>query len=316
MQMNAICQRSMLQTVAGKAIRDLRNGSERGLRNMVELCRGRASPPGYQKFWDMLEEAFRLPGQQYSALLSRAVLDVDLGCLKTLIANLGFHAYGEGSETLRSGWASGTSSAYWMEPLNGDEKSEVLHERIMALQRQGTSSFLLGVEREEQLAAALRIAARHRQCVFFFRCQTVSCCQAYLEKMAVQGNVIPLIRSQELPALAGSLKQAKILFGIHRRYDEIETLETEGRLLHQWINAGCFLGVYEGCSPDPRDDCGLSFYAKLQELRHTGAVEILLLDFWRDREVVQKLLLHQQFLPDCSWNGALAINNKCMKEGH
>lgn len=309
MQMNAIYRRSMIQTIAGKAIRDLRSGGERELRNVLELCRGRASPLGYRKFWDMVEDTLHLPGQQYGALLSRAARDVDMGCLKTLIANLGLHAYAGGGEKLRSLWASGVSTAYWMEPLHETQETDRLHTTISSLQEQGTSSFLLRIERDEQLSAALELAAKHRQCTFFLLCCAVSCCQASLEVMVTLGNVIPLIHCQDLPNLAGVLKQAGALFGFHRKYDDIKSLESEGELLGQWIQAGCFLGVYEGCSPDPRDDDGLYYYAKLQDIRRTAAREILLGDLWRDREVVQKLLLHQQFLPDCSWNGILAVNH-------
>lgn len=310
MQINVIYRRSMIQTIAGKAIRDLRSGGERELRNVVELFRGLAAPPEYHQFWDMLEDILHLPGQQYGALLSRTARDVDFGCLKTLIANLGLHAYTGGGEALRNGWASGTSCAYWLEALDSAQGPDQLHGTIAAFQEQGTSSFLLRVEQEDQLPIALDIAAKHRQCIFFFLCRPASCCQASLEEMAALGNVVPLICSQNLPALAGELKQAGLFFGFYRRYDEIESLESEVSLLSQWINAGCFLGVYEGRSSDPQNDDGLDYYAKLQQIRQKGSREILLSDLWRDREVVQKLLLHQQTLPDCSWNGKTAKKSR------
>lgn len=310
MQVNAIYQRSMIQTMAGKAIRDLRSGGERELRNVMELCKGRFSSPGARKFWAMLGKLLRLPNQQYGALLSRAARDVELSCLKTLMVNLALHASAEGSDTLRHSWTSGSSSAYWLEPLTEEVDWNALLETASALQQQGTSSFLLRADREEQLSAALGIAARHPQCVFLVPCQASSCPQAHLEDMAALGNVIPLVRCQDLPTLAAPLKQTGLLFGFHRWYNEIESLEAEGRLLNQWIDAGCFLGIYEGCSPDPRDNDGLDYYAKLQELRRQGTKEILLGDLWRDREVVQKLLLLQQSLPDCSWNGRLAKTSR------
>lgn len=112
MQINTIYTRSVIQTMAGKAIRDLRGGGERELRNVVELCKGCSASPDYQKFWSMLENILRRPGQRYGALLSRAANDVDINCLKTLIANLGLHAYTTGGQMLRDNWKSGVSSAY------------------------------------------------------------------------------------------------------------------------------------------------------------------------------------------------------------
>lgn len=310
MQINAIYTRSVIQTMAGKAIRDLRSGEERELRNVVELCKGRSALPGYRRFWTMLEEILRRPDQQYGALLSRAANDVDINCLKTLIANLGLHAYANGRGSLRDSWESGASSAYWMEPLDGTMGPDVLHQTISTLQQQGTSSFLFRVGREAELGAILDIAGKHRQCVFILICHGISCCQEHLEDMTVLGNVIPLIGHEALPSLADRLRSGGVLFGFHRNYKEIESLRAEEGFLHQCIDQGCFLGVYEGDSQDPCENQDLFYYVKLQELRRRGTKEIFLGDLWRDREVVQKLLLHQQALPDCSWNGRSAKKDR------
>lgn len=300
MQINAIYTRSVLQTMAGKAIRDLRSGGERELRNVIELCKGRSAFPCYQQFWNMLESILRRPNQQYGALLSRAANDVDLNCLKTLIANLGLHAYAGGSETLRDNWESGAASPYWMEPLNETMEPDILHQTISSLQRQGTSSFLFRVKQETELRTVLNIAGKHRQCMFFLICRMICCCQDYLEDMIALGNVIPLIGYGDLPAISIPLKQAGILFGFHRGYSEIQSLKAEERLLQQLIEKGCFLGVYEGSEQYSSANPDLFYYAKLQEIRSRGTKEIFLADLWRDRETVQNFLLHQQVLPDDS----------------
>lgn len=310
MQINTIYTRSVIQTMAGKAIRDLRGGGERELRNVVELCKGCSASPDYQKFWSMLENILRRPGQRYGALLSRAANDVDINCLKTLIANLGLHAYTAGGQMLRDNWKSGVSSAYWMEPLDETIKPDVLHQTISSLERQGTSSFLFRVGEEAELRTVLNIGSKHRQCVFLMICRTTPCFQNDLEEVTALGNVIPLVRVEDLSTLAGPLKQAGVLFGFHRGYREIESLEAERELLHQCIETGCFLGVYEGNTQDPCEKRDLFYYAELQEIRQKGAQEIFLIDLWRDREVVQKLLLYQQVLPDCSWNGESAKNSR------
>lgn len=302
MQINTIYTRSVIQTMAGKAIRDLRSGGERELRNVVELCKGCSASADYQKFWSMLENILRRPDQQYGALLSRAANDVDINCLKTLIANFGLHAYANGSKILRDNWKSGASSAYWMEPLVEDMEPDILNQTVSRLQKRGTSSFFFCVGEKTELTTLLNIAEKHRQCVFLLICRAFSCCQEYLEDMTALGNVIPLIEGGDLPNISGPLKQAGILFGFHRRYCEIESLEAEEELLHWYIAAGCFLGVYEGNNQNFCENQDLFYYVKLQEIRLKGAQEILLLDLWRDREAVQKLLLHQQALPNCSWN--------------
>ena len=294
MQINAIYTRSVIQTMAGKAIRDLRSGGERELRNVVELCKGCSAPPGYQKFWSLLENILHRPGQQYGALLSRAAKDVDINCLKTLIANLGLPAYSDGSQMLQDSRKSRTPPAYWMEPLDETMEPDTLHQTISRFQNLGTSSFLFRAERDAALETILNIAAKHRQCVFFLICRAGICCQAHLEDMTALGNVIPLIGYEDLPAMATSLKQAGILFGLHRRYCEIESLQAEETLLHQCIEMGCFLGVYEGTRHDACSRQDLVYYAKLQEIRCSGTQEIFLADLWRDREAVQNLLLEQR----------------------
>lgn len=292
MQINAIYTRSVIQTMAGKAIRDLRSGGKRELRNVVELCRGRSAPPGYRKFWNVLERILRRPGQQYGALLSRAANDVDINCLKTLIANLGLHAYADGGPLLQKSREADTSPVYWMEPLDGTMAPDILHQTISCLQRQGTSSFLFRAGEKSELETVLNVAGKHRQCVFFLICRTASCCQAHLEEAGALGNVIPLLSTEAVPAFADPLKQAGILFGFHRSYREIKSRETEEKLLHQCIEAGCFLGVYEGNGLEFFDSQDLLYYGELREIRRSGTQEIFLFDLWRDRELVQELLLH------------------------
>lgn len=287
-------------TMAGKAIRDLHSGEERELRNVIELCKGRSAPPCYQQFWNMLESILRRPNQQYGVLLSRAANDVDLNCLKTLIANLGLHAYAGGSEALRDNWEAGAASPYWMEPLDGTMEPDILHQTISNLQQQGASSFLFRVEQETELKTVLNIAGKYRQCMFFLICRVLSCCQEYLEEMVILGNVIPLIECGNLLAISSPLKQAGILFGFHRDYSEIQSLKAEARLLQQLIEKGCFLGVYEGSEQYSSANPDLFYYAKLQEIRSRGTKEIFLADLWRDRETVQNFLLHRQGLPDDS----------------
>lgn len=304
MQINTIYTRSVIQTMAGKAIRDLRSGGERELRNVMELCKGRLIPTDYRKFWSMVENVLRRPGQQYGALLSRAANDVDINCLKTLVANLGLQVYTNGSQMQWDNWESGTTPTYWMEPLDGTMAPDILNQIISGLQKRGTSSFLVRVEQEREIGTVLNIAGRHRQCVFFLICRTVSCCEEHLEEVTALGNVIPLIGFEALPTLAGPLKQAGLLFGFHRSYCEIESLEAEEELLRRCIAAGCFLGVYEGNSQVPFDHRELFYYDKLQKIRREGVRAIFLADLWRDRERVQKLLLHQQDRPDCGRNGA------------
>lgn len=292
MQINAIYTRSVIQTMAGKAIRDLRSGGERELRNVVELCKGRSSSPDYQRFWSMLENILRRPNQQYGALLSRAANDVDINCLKTLFSNLGLHAFTTGREVLQNNRKAGTSSLYWMEAVDGTMEPDLLCEIVSGLQQQGVSSFLFRAGPKTELETVLNIAGKHRHCMFFLICQGISFCQQHLEDMTTIGNVIPLIGYEDIPVLAGQLKQAGILFGLHRRYEDILDLASEEKLLLQCIGKGCFLGVYEGGIPDFRKSQDLFYYAKLQEVRQNGTKEIFLADLWRDREVMQKLLLH------------------------
>lgn len=309
MQINTIYTRSVLQTMAGKAIRDLRSGGQRELRNVMELCKGCAAPLGYQKFWSRLENILRRPDQQYGALLSRAANDVDINCLKTLIANLGLHAYTYGSQIPEDTRESGTMQACWMEPLDAAAEPDILHQTICDLQRRGTSSFLVRIGQKRELRTVLNIAGKHHQCVFFLIFQAASGCQEHLEEISALGNVIPLMECGDLSTVAGPLKRAGILFGFHRNYCKIQSFEAEEALLRQWIEAGCFLGVYEENSPESCEDDSLVYYTKLQEIRRKGTQEIFLIDLWRDRELVQDLLLQQQAAPECFRNKKTTENS-------
>lgn len=299
MKNDIIYTRSKIQTLAGKAIRDLRGGGERELRNVVELCKGLSDLPNYRRFWGLVEEILHTPNQQYGTLLSRAANNVDINCFKTLVANFGLYACESGSQALRDNWRCGGPSTYWLEQLDENIPMDAFNHTIGIWNQRGASSFLLRAGGEEDLEVLIEVASKHQQCIFLLICRGAPDCRERLEDMAVLGNVIPLVEYDKLFCVADSLQQAGLLYGVLRKYADIESEETENEILQQCMDAGCFLGIYEGSrEPSSQEDKReLYYYTKLQTIRRKGAKEILLGDLWRDRETIQELLLYQQPLP-------------------
>ena len=285
MQINAIYTRSMVQTLTEKAIRDLRSGGAREVRNVIELFKGISVLPGSRDFWNHIGNILRTPNQQYSALLSRIANDADSNCLKTLIANLGFYPDSTAAQD------RARASPYWLEPLCDTMDAESLCQRVCTLHQQGTRVFLLRIEQEAELDTVLKVAGAYRQCIFLLIYQAVSCDAGHLENMIALGNVVPFIAYQQLASLSDRLQPSGIPFGFYRKYADIDNLYAEQKVLQSCIRSGCFLGIYEGeqqnvASTQARE---LFYYAKLQTARRRGAQEILLSDLWRDREAIQRL---------------------------
>ncbi len=286
---------SVMQTMTGRAIRDMRNGGSREMRNVLELCRGFARSPRQREVWDALKVILTAPGNRYQGLLHRVACSVREDSLKTLIINLSCNAFSAGRELLRMQAASGTKSL-WLQQLSpvSDLRTEV--RRCTQL---GTCVFLIDLQEcRDCRAQAAELAARNSRCIFIY---LVSDPEAEFPAViqAVQcENVCILLAPDAVDACAPALKKRGILFGIIRNYDDIQDLSQEKDLLEHWTRAGCLLCVYR--SPQHSQPCAQNeeLYSAMNRARRSGQPELFLCDLDRDTAAIQDILLERRDITD------------------
>lgn len=299
MQSRSVYAQSMIQFLAGKAIRDLRKGGKRELRNLTEFCRSISSYPYYQQFWRMLEQVIKMPNSRYGRLLCRAAETVDENCLKTMVVNLGYQAFSRGGQRLRELRAAGKAPPRWIQILS---EREVQQDALSALQRwgeQGVSVFWIdGLRDAAQLNRPLALADNHRRAVYVVANPPLDCSADQFARAVRSGNICFLPGTDRFAAQAEQLSGGSALFGVCRTYDEIAGFEQERLYLQGCAEQGALLAIYRpnpNLPPDPRSE---AIYHSIVQCRLTGSVELLVGDLNRDGEVVQQLLLHQRSFPN------------------
>lgn len=302
MNQNTIYTQTMIQTMAGKVIRDLRRGGDRELRNMMDLCGNRSSYPYYQQFCRMVEDALRAPHSQYGRLITRAARDVSETCLKTFLSNFGYHAVFCGGEILREQKEQNASQGIWLRPFPWEGGSAGVQRAVFEWEKEGTSVFWAAqVETPERWNVLLAAAEKNRRCIFAVAHPPDTCADEQLLDAVDLGNICFFLGEEQLGAFSQRLRNVGALFGFHRSYAQVESLEAEDLFLQNSIQQGCLMGVYEG-------DWSQSLqkkerlYQKLIQVRSGGTREIFLCDLWRDRDAVQELLLHERTFPRCANN--------------
>lgn len=284
---------SAMQTMAGRAIRDIKTGGKRETRNILKVCRSYANRPQQQGFWDLVKKFLTSPGNQYQALLHRAVCSVKEETLKTLMINLSCNAFSAGRDLLCKGAAENQEYRWiqWLTPASD------IQAVIYDWNQKGVFVFLLNLcDYQDRPSLLAELPTHNNRCVFIYIVSNAEADLSWIEKSPCSDNICILMTPEVVDHYAPWLLQQKIFFGVIRDYHDIQTLQDEHARLTHWIDSGCLLGVYytgqHPCSKFQEEDP----YDTLKHIRRTGQLELFLCDLERDTDLVQDILLGRRTL--------------------
>lgn len=284
MEQKSILTLSTVQAVAGKVIRDLKNGGKRETRNVIELCKSLTKRPRQQDFWDMVKEFINLSGGRYDALLHRTAATVREDSLKTLAVNLGCTAFSSTSSKKMAGsWLCNIPYSLSM----GSD--------VDRWNESGVFVFLIELNNDVSPDVICSLASRHTRSIFILLVREKYHNHSVLEKAAAFDNICFLLEPCALSE-AEPLRRARSLYGVLRNYSQVENPLSEKQSLENWIAQGCVLAAYETEAPCREADTDL-MYRKLVEARSRGAVEIFLCDLQRDPKILLEIIKRQRPLP-------------------
>lgn len=293
MDQRALLTLSTVQTIAGKAIRDLKNGGRRETRNVIELCSSLAKRPGQQDLWAVVKEATSRSDGQYEALLHRAAASVREESLKVLAANLACIAF--------SSAAGPNGEDRWMQHIR---LAEGVEQEVARWNERGVFVFLArtnGPQSFERLAA---LASRNARSSFVLLVREGAPELSGLRHAARCDNVCFLLEEKALPA-ADLLRAERALFGVLRDYAQVRDMAAETLALRRWAEQGCLVAAYaSGDGAAPSGDTN-DLYQKMVKARTAGTVDIFLCDLQRDPPTVLEMVRRQRPLPGKTRGGHL-----------
>lgn len=289
---------SAMQTMAGRVIRDIKNGGKRELRNALELFRNYARTPQQQDFWNVMKGFLTSSETQYQALLQRTTLSVKEDTLKAVTINLSCNAFSAGRDILYKNALNHDENRWiqWLHPSADIQKA------VDGWVQKGVFVFLVNVQAYKGYTTQLaELAAHNSRCVFIYVIYTTAELDfSWVVHAIKSANICVLLAPDLIPHYAPWLLKHKLLFGVIRDYAHIENPETEYQLLQQWICAGCLLGVYHSTTPSHNPPHEAYLYRTLKRIRCKGQMQILLCDLDEDTAMIQDILLGRQKIPDFS----------------
>lgn len=290
MEKQSILTLSTIQTIAGKAIRDLKNGGKRETRNVIGLCQRFTQGPVQREFWNMIKKFTCYSGSQYDLLLHRIASSVREEILKSIVVNFGYSTFVNGAKIIRTNHERGMDHC-WIQEL------DLLHmekEIIMMWNKRGVNVFWVNVNQKQELyllEQLFSLISHHTRSTFVLLLQEENINKEWIEKAAQLDNIFFLLSPEALVQLKEVMVNNKALFGILRNYLEIDNLESEKREVAGWIQVGAAFAVYGILQDVPCGKQADIFYKTLVSVRKKGTVEIFLCDWQRDIHVVQELIL-------------------------
>ena len=286
---------SAIQTIAGKAIRDLKNGGKRETRNVIELCRSFTKRPHQQEFGDMVKSFTVFSGSQYDPLLHRIAASVRADSLKTLAINLGCTAFAGGADCIRRNHANGMNHC-WVQRFRFSSLDE---KEIAIWNEQGVYVFLIDLEEEAYSSETVfSLAAHNARSTFALLIHDGHPDSSWIVQAAQYDNICFLLAPDVLTEIGNLLVENKALFGVLRSYLDIEDVQTEKEKITQWIRLGCAIDAYDMPKDVPCPGRMEAYYQKLISVRKKASLEIFLCDLQRDALLVQEILLGKRPFPE------------------
>ena len=284
---------SAMQTMAGRAIRDIKTGGKRETRNILKVCRSYARRPQQQEFWDLVKKFLTSPGNQYQALLHRAVCSVKEETLKTLMINLSCNAFSAGRDLLCNEAAKGREYRWIQQLTPASDMQAVIHD----WKQKGVFVFLLNLcDYQTHSSLLAELPAHNSRCVFIYIVSNAESDLSWAAKSPCSDNICILLTPKVIDHYAPWLLQQKLFFGVIRDYHDIQTLQDEHAQLTHWIDSGCLLGVYYTGKHTLSKFQETDRYDTLKHVRRTGQLELFLCDLVQDSDLVQDILLGRRTL--------------------
>lgn len=294
------------ESITAKLIRDLKNDTSRSIRKAIDFGSTFAKSELQKEFFNMARDVASLPRNPFHQLIKRGVHSVDDAVFKTIGVNLGITSFTYGARQIRKQNAENGAVVSWLQEFdltNGDNAPSVntLEITIKHCMEMGSFAFAIRLDSEKTLfLPVLRVAARCKDCTFV--CAVDARCIGEEEAAAIYNakNAVILLNighdasadsEQKRAEAFRILREHRLLYGFLFRYGEGAKADLTDEFLKEMIRCGCFTGVYAGPKDKARE--ADSVYRYICASREEGEDPILLFDYRRDAEYIQKLILHQ-----------------------
>ena len=162
--------------IVSKFLKDIKNGSQREIRNSIELGLMFSKGQMHKEFFEMAKAIINSSQNPYEHLIKKALDTMDEETLKHLIVNFGVTVFSYGADQIRKHYVETGEELKWIQALDIStlDTQEILS-KIAGFNEQGIYAIIFyGVDSENKLSFALDTAFENNETIFFLITQNLS----------------------------------------------------------------------------------------------------------------------------------------------
>jgi len=222
--------RMLVETVVKRAIINIKDSPERGIRNLVDMALQFSEGRFQKNFFTIAQTMLQNENSAYYSLVRETVTHTDTDRLYTFGMNLGYNSCTEGARRIRQNEEKMNYNIPWTISLWIDaQKYNVNKEPYDALICEGESLgiytwMLFALDNPQQV---LSLAEDHPDSAFCIFCQAEDLSAAFLAEAADLDNIMLVIRYEKSAAnLCATLREMGLLYSVWYQYGQkdIETI--------------------------------------------------------------------------------------------
>ena len=225
--MNKSMSRMLVDTVVKKALNNIKDCPERGIRNLVDMALQFSEGRFQKDFFTAAQTMLQNENSAYYGLVRDTVTYTDIDRLYTFGMNLGYNGCTDGARRIRSNEEKMNCNIPWTISVQINTRTlEENHGKYDALIREGEglgvySWMLFAMDDAQQ---ALSLASSHADSAFCVFCKAEDLSAAFLDEAAELYNVMLVIRYEENASdLCAALRERGLLYSVWYQYDQSDT---------------------------------------------------------------------------------------------
>jgi len=288
----------VIETMARKAIRDIKEAPESSIRNIVEMALQFSNGRFQKRFFEIAHTMLQNETSGYYALVSDIVAHVDSERILNFGMNLGYNSCTTGAAKIREIEKHACYNVPWSVCLEiGIDSIQVHPEAYQQIiyegEMLGIFTWMLFIEHYEK--HIFHILKEHPESDFFVFCTPETVTEEFLDDLRLLNNVMVVVQYGETTAMiCRRLRQEGVLYSCYYRYDRPDMEKIcNGDLFYsmQQLHPIASVVIHKQGCPEAVQK---SICQKVHEMRNSQEYKMALWELYGDNCYVDKVISDEE----------------------
>lgn len=302
--------RILIETTIKRALKDMADSPKRSARNLVDLGVNFSNGRFQKQFLRSTQDMLHNEKSSYYELIENVITNVNYENLTTFGINLGYEGCTKGAKTIRAIEEKRGFNIPWSLSLYmNEEKLDTTPQFYTSVVEQGVAlgihTYLLFLATGSP-ARMIPLIKSHSNCAFILFLRKYQLSDSFLESLKGVTNImISILADCDITNTCNSLRAAKLLFAVHKRYQEEDK---ENILNGNWLSKVlkekpyfAFLLAHESCSFKLQQE----IYSYILSVRNKQKHPVILMDARQDNLIIDQIISGDECIVGFDADGSL-----------